>query len=426
MEAVAAYSEAEKAHAEVASLDVEAIKADFPFFANQGIKPLNFLDSAASSQRPRQVLDAMDRYYTTTHANVHRGVYAVAEEATREYEEARSKIGNFIAAPHPSQEIVFTKNATESLNLVAHSLGRNYLKAGDKVVLTKMEHHANLVPWLMVMESVGIEITYIDHDAQGYLILDDLDRQLAGAKVVSFALCSNVLGTLNPVAEIAAAARREGAIVIGDGAQYVPHIRTDVAALDLDYLAFTGHKMLGPTGIGVLWGRSEMLEALPPFMGGGDMIKDVRLDGFEPSEIPYKFEAGTPPIAEAIGLGAAVDYLENIGMEAIRRHEIELTSYALEHLNAEFGSDITIHGPQDPTKRGGVLSFSYRDVHPHDISQVLDQFGVCVRAGHHCAKPLMRTLGVGSTARASLYLYNNRADIDALVNALRATGRFFG
>ncbi len=426
MEAVAAYPATNESRAKAKTLDVKAIKSDFPIFANQGAKPINFLDSAASSQRPRQVLDAMDHYYTTTHANVHRGVYALAEEATKEYEEARIKIGQFIKAPAPAREVIFTKNATESLNLVAQSLGRRLLKPGDKVVLTKMEHHANLVPWLMVAESVGIEITYIDHDENGYLILDDLDRQLSGAKVVSVTLCSNVLGTLNPVAEIAERAHAVGAIVIADGAQYVPHIDTNVTSLGVDYLAFTGHKMLGPTGIGVLWGRSKMLEELPPFLGGGDMISDVRLDGFDTSEIPYKFEAGTPPIAEAIGLGAAVDYLTNLNMGSIRAHEIDLTAYAMTNLANEFGSDITIHGPKNPEHRGGVLSFSFRDVHPHDISQVLDQFGVCVRAGHHCAKPLMRTLGVSSTARASLYLYNDESDVDALVNALHATSAFFG
>ena len=404
----------------------QALKADFPIFSRDDNKPLYFLDSAASSQRPQMVLDAMDDYYRTTHANVHRGVYALAEEATTRYENARVRIGRFINAPHPKREVIFTKNATESFNLIAHSLGQSLLKRGDKVVLSKMEHHANLVPWLMLKETLGIRIEYIDHDGDGYLILDDLDAQIDGAKVVSLTLCSNVLGTLNPLKEIAARAHEAGAVVAADGAQFVPHIATDVVDLGIDLLAFTGHKMLGPTGIGVLWGKANLLEEMSPFLGGGDMITDVRLDGFEVNEIPYKFEAGTPPIAEAIGLGAAVQYLENVGMGRIRAHEVDLNSYALATLDAAFGSDIVIHGPKDPTRRGGVLSFAYRNVHPHDMSQILDQFGVCVRAGHHCAKPLMRTLGVGSTARASFYLYNTQSDVDALVQAIAATKTYFG
>ncbi len=408
------------------TLDVAKIRADFPIFDRHGEKPLHFLDSAASSQRPIQVLAVMDEYYETTHANVHRGVYGLAERATAQYEESRGAVGAFIGAPDPSREIVFTKNATESLNLVANSFARGILAPGDKVVLTKMEHHANLVPWLMVKDQLGIEIVYIDHDADGYLDLDGLDAKLDGAKLVSLTLCSNVLGTLNPVKEIAARAHAAGALVAADGAQYVPHIATDVQDLGVDMLAFTGHKMLGPTGIGVLWAKAELLERMPPFLGGGDMILDVRLDGFTPNELPYKFEAGTPPIAEAIGLGAAVKYLSALGMEKVRAHEIALTEYALGRFEEAFGKDMVVHGPRNPLDRGGVLSFAYRDVHPHDISQVLDQFGVCVRAGHHCAKPLMRTLGVAATARASLYIYNDRSDVEGLIEAIAATRSFFG
>ncbi len=408
------------------TLDVARIRADFPIFDRHGEKPLHFLDSAASSQRPIQVLAEMDEYYETTHANVHRGVYGLAERATEQYENSRVAVGAFVGAPDPSREIIFTKNATESLNLVSNSFARGLFVPGDKVVLTKMEHHANLVPWLMVKDQMGIEIVYIDHDADGYLDLEDLDAKLDGAKLVSLTLCSNVLGTLNPVKEIAARAHAAGAVVVADGAQYVPHIATDVQDLGIDMLAFTGHKMLGPTGIGVLWAKAELLERMPPFLGGGDMILDVRLDGYTPNEIPYKFEAGTPPIAEAIGLGAAVKYLSALGMDKVRAHEIALSEYALRRFEEEFGRDLVVHGPKNPLDRGGVLSFAYRNVHPHDISQVLDQFGVCVRAGHHCAKPLMRTLGVAATARASLYIYNDESDVEGLIEAIAATRSFFG
>lgn len=408
------------------TLDASEIKKDFPIFSSQGDKPLVFLDSAASSQRPQMVLDAMDNYYTTTHANVHRGVYALAEEATQLYEKARITIGQFINAPNPAQEILVSKNATESLNLVATSFGRGILKAGDVVVLTKMDHHANLVPWLMLKKYMGIELRYIDHDSEGYLVLDDLDKHLDGAKVLSMTLCSNVLSTVTPIREIAQRAKAAGAIVVGDGAQYVPHFPTDVQDLGIDLLAFTGHKMLGPTGIGILWGKQELLEKMDPFLGGGDMISDVRLDSFDTSELPYKFEAGTPPIAEMIGLAAAVRYLDKLGMPAVRAHDISLSEYAISTLSEAFGNTIEIHGPKNPLDRSGSVSFAFGDIHPHDVSQVLDQYGVCVRAGHHCAKPLMKTLGVGSTARASYYVYNSTSDIDALIDALRATKKFFG
>jgi cysteine desulfurase/selenocysteine lyase len=407
-------------------IDVQAIRKDFPILDTEvhGHR-LVYLDSAASSQKPTQVLEAMTHYYETTHANVHRGVYTIAEEATRQFEEARSKVAAFVGAPDPA-ELVFAKNVTEAINLVAYSWGRTNLSAGDVVVLTQLEHHANLVPWLALKEERGIELRYIDLTEDGQLDLSDLDRLLEGAKLVAFSAMSNVLGTLTPVRRISDAAHEAGAVVLVDGAQYTPHLPTDVTELGADFYGFTGHKMLGPTGIGCLWGRRELLEAMPPFLGGGEMILDVRLDGFTPTELPWKFEAGTPPIAEAVGLGAAVDYLQAVGMDRVREHEVQLTDYALRTLRQRFGDDLVIHGPASAADRGGVLSLAYLDVHPHDLAQVLDESGVCVRASHHCAKPLMRRLGVGATARASWSIYNDEADIDVLADALESAGRLFG
>jgi cysteine desulfurase/selenocysteine lyase len=408
------------------ALDVARVKKDFPILdRDMGGHRLVFLDSAASSQKPRAVLDAMDHYYATTHANVHRGVYTIAEEATQAYEAVRSKVARFIGAPSP-RGVVFTKNATEAINLVAHSYGRGCLAEGQAVLLTEMEHHANLVPWMMLREERGVELRFLAVDDQGRLVLDDLDRQLDGVGLVSVTAMSNVLGTLNPVARIAAAAHAAGAVVVVDAAQSVPHAPTDVAALGCDFLAFSAHKMCGPTGIGVLWGREDLLEAMPAFLGGGEMIRDVRLDRWIPNEIPWKFEAGTPPIAEAIGLGAAIDYLSDLGMDCVRAHETALTGYALAVLRERHGDDLRILGPPDPCDRGGVISFTYRDVHPHDLSQVLDSAGVCIRAGHHCAKPLMRRFGVGATARASFYIYNDDADVQALSDGLIAANEIFG
>ncbi|MDP9402701.1 MAG: SufS family cysteine desulfurase [Actinomycetota bacterium] len=410
----------------MAVLDVAVVKKDFPILDQQVHgRRLVFLDSAASAQKPQVVLDAMRHYYETTHANVHRGVYGLAEEATALYEGAREKVARFISA-RSSREVLFSKNATESINLVAHAWGRANLRAGDAVLLSEIEHHANLVPWLILKDALGLELRYLPLGDDGQLDLTHLDELLAGVKLVGVTALSNVLGTIPPVRRIADAAHAAGAVVVVDGSQYVPHVATDVEALGADFLAFTGHKMVGPTGIGVLWGREELLDAMPPFLGGGDMIRDVRLDGFVVNDLPWKFEAGTPPIAEAVGLGAAVDYLEGLGLEAVREHEIALTGYALRTLDARLGDDITIYGPADPENRGGVVSFSYKDIHPHDISQVLDSQGVCVRAGHHCAKPLMRRLGVGATARASFYLYNDETDVDALADALSAASDLFG
>lgn len=405
-------------------IDPARIKKDFPILERtvHG-KRLVYLDSAASSQKPASVIEAMSHYYETTHANVHRGVYAIAEEATRLYEAARSDLARFIHAPSPN-EIVFTKNVTEAINLVAYSWGRANLQAGDVVVATEMEHHANLVPWLALKAERGIEVRYIPVLDDGLLDLSRLDEALDGAKLLAVTSVSNVLGTINPIRQLADAAHAAGALILVDGAQHTPHMPTDVTAMDCDFFGITAHKMLGPTGIGALWARSELLEAMPPFLLGGEMIRDVRLDGFSTNDVPWKFEAGTPPIAEAVGLSAAIAYLENLGMEAVREHERSLTAYALRVLG-DAHPEIVIHGPASADQRGGVISFQYRDIHPHDLSQVLDEAGVCVRAGHHCAKPLMRRLGVGATARASFSVYNEEADVDALVAALTSADELF-
>jgi len=409
------------------ALDVDAVKRDFPLLGRtvHGHR-IVYLDSAASSQRPQQVLDAMDEYYKTSHANVHRGVYALAEEADRVYEGARQAVGRFIGAPDPAHEVIFTKNATESINLVAATWGRANLTRGDAVLLTDMEHHANIVPWLMLADERGIELRWLGIDDDYRLELGSLDRLLDGVKLVACTAMSNVLGTVTPFATIAEAAHRAGALVLADGAQSVPHLPVGVGDMGCDFLVFSAHKMLGPTGIGVLWARRALLEDMPPFLGGGGMIRDVRRDGFTANELPWKFEAGTPPIAEAVGLRSAVAYLEMLGPEAVHEHEARLTAYAQATLAERFGHDLRIFGPSGTESRGGVLSFAYRDVHPHDLAQVLDQAGVCVRAGHHCAKPLMQRLGVTATARASLYLYNDEADVDALADAVADAGTLFG
>jgi cysteine desulfurase/selenocysteine lyase len=406
-------------------LDVAAIRKDFPILDQTvGGHRLVYLDSASSSQKPTAVLDAMQTYYETTHANVHRGVYGIAVESTERYEHARAAVARFLGGVD-SREIVFAKNVTEAINLVAYTWGRANLHEGDAILLTELEHHANFVPWLMLKEERGIEIRVIPVAEDHTLDLTDLDRLVDGVKLVGVSAMSNVLGTLTPVRQIADAAHAVGALVLVDCAQYTPHLPTNIAELGCDFYGFTGHKLLGPTGIGVLWARAELLDAMPAFLGGGEMIRDVRLDGWTPNDIPWKFEAGTPPIAEAIGLGAAIDYLETLSMDAVREHEVSLTGYALRTLTERFGDTITLHGPSEPAQRGGVISFTLGDVHPHDISQVLDEHGVCVRAGHHCAKPLMRRLGVGATARASLYVYNDTDDVDALADALGEAAEFF-
>jgi cysteine desulfurase/selenocysteine lyase len=407
------------------TLDVARIQADFPILKRQVHgKRLVYLDSASSSEKPLAVLDAMDRVYRESYANVHRGVYTIAEEATRGYEDARAKIAALLGG-QPS-EIVFTKNVTEAINLVAYSWARANLREGDAIVVTEMEHHANVVPWHILAAERGIELRWIPLTHDYRLDLTDLDHLLDGARLLAVTAVSNVLGTINDVRPLADAAHAAGALVLVDAAQAVPHLPVDVSTWDADFVGFTGHKMLGPSGIGGLWARAELLDAMPPFLGGGEMIRDVTREGFTPNDVPWKFEAGTPPIAEAIGLGAAVEYLEALGLDAVRAHERALTGYALDRLTDRFGERLTIYGPRDLDVRGGAVSFLFGDIHAHDISQVVDEEGVCVRAGHHCAKPLMRVLGVPATTRASFYVYNDEADVDVLVDALARAEQFFG
>jgi cysteine desulfurase / selenocysteine lyase len=406
-------------------LDVARIKADFPILERQvNGKRLVYLDSAASSQKPTAVIDAMDDHYRTYYANIHRGVYTIAEESTAAYEAARAKIARFLGAPAANQ-IVFTKNITEAINLFAYSWARNTLREGDAILVTEMEHHANIVPWHILAAERGIEVRWVPLTSDYQLDLTDLDRLLDGAKLFAFTAVSNVLGTRNDVRPLVDAAHAAGALALVDAAQAVPHGAVDVIAWDADFVGFTGHKMLGPSGIGGFWARPELLESMPPFLGGGEMILDVRKDGYIPNEVPWKFEAGTMPIVEATGLGAAVDYLEAVGVDAIHHHEQQLTAYTLAALADRFGDRITVQGPVDLDRRGGIISFTFDGIHAHDIAQVLDSDAVCVRASHHCAKPLMRVLGVPATARASFYLYNDTADADALVESLARAEKFF-
>jgi cysteine desulfurase/selenocysteine lyase len=409
----------------MSGLDVARIQADFPILKRQvNGKRLVYLDSAASAQKPQAVLDAMDRCYREFYANVHRGVYTIAEESTAAYEAARAGVARLLNAP-AVHEVIFTKNVTEAINLVAYSWARANLVAGDAIVLTEMEHHANVVPWHTLAAERGVELRWIPIGSDFRLDLSDLDRLLDGAKLLSVTAASNVLGTLNDIPVLADAAHRAGALILVDAAQAVPHLPVDVQAWGADFVGFTGHKMLGPSGIGGLWARTELLEAMPPFLGGGEMIREVTKDGFTTNDLPWKFEAGTPPIAEAVGLGAAVDYLEALGLDAVRAHEKSLTAYALAALQERFDDRLTIYGPLDVEARGGAVSFLFDDIHAHDVSQVVDEQGVCVRAGHHCAKPLMRVLGVPATTRASFYVYNDEADVDALVDALTIAEQFF-
>jgi len=406
-------------------LDVARIQADFPILKRQvNGKRLVYLDSASSSQKPLPVLDAMDRVYRESYANVHRGVYTIAEEATAAFEEGRRKVARFVGAAEP-REIVFTRNATEAINLVAYSWARANLGEGDVVVLSMLEHHANVVPWHMLRDERGIDIRWIPLTDDQRLDLSDLDRLLDGAKLLGVTAMSNVTGTIVDVAHLTTTAHAAGAHVLVDACQAVPQTPVDVRAWDADFVAFSSHKMLGPAGIGALWARAELLETMPPFLGGGEMIRDVRLDGFTPNDVPWKFEAGTPAIAEAVGFGAAVDYLSALGMEQVREHERALTDYTLGALDDRFGSRLRVYGPAGTEERGSVISFLFAGIHAHDISQVVDEEGVCVRAGHHCAKPLMRHLGIPATTRASFGVYNDRADADALVDALAKAESFF-
>ncbi|MDQ6643073.1 MAG: cysteine desulfurase [Chloroflexota bacterium] len=400
------------------------IRKDFPILSRQVHgKPLVYLDSTASSQKPRVVIDAMNVYYETYHANVHRGVYEISEEATAAMEKARVKVARFINA-RQSKQVIFTRNTTESINLVAFSWGSTHISAGDLIVLTEMEHHSNLVPWQLLAQRTGARLEFVPITEDGLLrhdIYEELLRQQP--KLVAFTHMSNVLGTINPAREMIAQAHAAGAVVLLDAAQSVPHLPVDVQALDIDFLCFSAHKMLGPTGIGVLYGKRDLLEDMPPFMGGGEMIRTVGLRQSTWNDLPWKFEAGTPAIAEAIGLGAAVDYLNALSMEHVLQHEQELTRYAMEQLQAVAG--LTIYGP-DADRRGGVISFTLGDIHPHDLASILDQeVGVAVRAGHHCAQPLMERLGLAATARASFYVYTIKEEIDTLVQGLQKAIKIF-
>jgi len=407
------------------TFDVAAIRKDFPVLHRLvNDKPLVYLDSANTSQKPQVVIDALSHFMETGYAPINRSAYQLAAEATDAFEATRSALATFINAPK-ANEVVFTKNATEALNLVIMSWGRANLKAGDTVLLTHMEHHANIVPWHMLVAERGIQLRWVPLTSDGQLDLANLDTLLQDVKAFSFTSMSNVLGTINPVQRLCAAAHKAGAIAIVDACQSVPHQPTDVQTLGADFAVFSSHKMCGPSGVGVMWGRESLLEAMPPFLGGGNMIADVRLDGFTTAEVPAKFEAGTPAIAEVVALRSAVQYLTQVGMNNIRQHEIELSTYVLNTLNARFGDDITIHGPTNPELRGATFSFAFRGIHPHDLSQVLDQTNVCVRAGHHCAKPLMKILGANATVRASFYLYNTTQEADALADALDSASDIF-
>jgi len=408
-----------------ASLNVSSIRADFPILSREvrpGV-PLVYLDSTATSQKPNSVIESMDMFYRQSNANIHRGIHVLAEESTAIYESARERIAAFIGAPRASH-VIFTRNTTESLNLVAFSWGRAFLKPGDLIILTEMEHHSNLVPWHMLSAERGLRLEFIPVTPDGLLDLSEYQRLLAfQPRLVSFTHMSNVLGTINPAKEIIKQAHDAGAITLLDGAQSVPHFPVDVQELDVDFLAFSAHKMCGPSGIGVLYGRKELLEAMPPFLGGGDMIKRVHLRTFIPNEIPHKFEAGTPAIAEAAGFGAAVDYLNQTGMDVIADHEHVLIDYALERLEEIPG--VRVFGPK-ANQKGGVASFTLDDIHPHDISQLLDRDGIAVRAGHHCAMPLHEKYDLVATTRASFYLYNTLEEIDKLVESIYKVKRVFG
>lgn len=406
-------------------LDPDALRADFPILSTTAHgRPLVYLDSAATSQKPLAVIEAMDTYYREYNANVHRGIYSIGERATAAYEAARASVARFINAPDP-REVVWVRNATEAVNLVAHSWGRRNIRRGDAIVLTEMEHHANLVPWQLLVQEQDGDLEFIPMTDDGILRLDVLDVLLRlKPKLVAFVQVSNTLGTINPVREIVDRAHAAGALVLVDGAQAVPHLAVDVQELGADFYVFSGHKMLGPTGSGALWARRELLEAMPPFMGGGEMIREVHLRRSEWHEVPGKFEAGTPDIAAAIGLGAAAEYLMAVGMDRVREHERDLVAYALEVLPREIPG-IEIYGPLDPDLRSGVIPFNVPDVHPHDVAQVLDRSGVCIRAGHHCTMPLHERLDLSATARASFNVYSTRADVDVLVEGLKEVQRLF-
>ena len=397
--------------------DTDAIRQDFPILnQNTNGKPLIYLDSASSSQKPALVIQALDTYYREYNANVHRGIYDLSEKASEAYEQARKKVARFINAK-TWRELIFTRNATESINLIAYSWGLENIKAGDTIITSEMEHHANLIPWQELAKRTGATLAYIPVTSQGEFDMVAYEQLLTpSVKLVAFTMMSNVLGTIPPTKDMIAKAQAVGAITVIDGAQAVPHIPTDVQDLGCDFLAFSGHKMLAPTGIGVLWGKKALLSTMPPFMTGGDMIKEVNYEGAVWNDLPWKFEAGTPAIAQAIGLGYAVDYLNKLGMDQIRQHELEMTTYALERLSQVEG--VRILGPLDPQIRGGAVTFTFGDIHPHDLASTLNFHNIAIRAGHHCAQPLHNKLGIVASARASFYIYNKPEEVDHLVDAL--------
>jgi cysteine desulfurase / selenocysteine lyase len=403
----------------------ELIREDFPIFSrltSRG-KRLVYLDSAATSQKPRAVIDALVTYYSEYNANIHRGVYEIAARATDAFEAARVKVARFINADQ--REVIWTRNATEAINLVGYSWGLANIKPGDVILTSQIEHHSNLVPWQLLAQKTGATLRFIPVDRRGVLQLDDLEQLLDGAKLLAISHVSNTLGTITPLDRIVPAARAAGTTILVDGAQGIPHLPVDMRALDVDFYAFSGHKMLGPTGIGVLFGKRALLEAMPPFLAGGDMIRKVEYEHTSFNDLPWKFEAGTSNIADAIALGVAVDYLSGIGMDWVRAHERDSLAYALERLRPLEARGLVIYGPKDPAIASGVLSFNFADVHAHDLASILDTEGVCVRAGHHCTMPLMEKMGWPATARASFYIYNTKADVDALALGIEKAARIF-
>ena len=404
----------------------ENIRKDFPILTRKvrDNKSLVYLDNASTTQKPNQVIDAITDYYRNHNANIHRAVYALAEESTEAYETARDKIANFVNVKN-RQELIFVRGTTEAINLVAYAWGRPHINEGDIIVTTEYEHHSNIVPWQLLTQEKHAKLEYIGMDDDGQLILDDLDKYLATGKVklVTFSLMSNVLGTITDAEKIIEKCKSAGVPTLIDGAQAVPHMKVDLDTLGCDFFAFSGHKMLGPTGVGVLWVRKSVLQTMNPFHGGGDMIREVHKYETTWNDLPYKFEAGTPNIADVIGFGAAVDYLTKIGMDNVRQHEIELTTYAMEQFAKIPG--IQIYGTKDITKRGGVISFNFADVHPHDVADIIDKEGISLRSGHHCAQVLMERLNVAATSRASFYIYNTKADVDALINSLNIVAKVF-
>lgn len=404
----------------------EDLRKDFPILSRtvRDGRPLVYLDSASTTQKPIQVIDAISDYYKTCNANIHRAVYALAEEATEKYESVRDKVAKFVNV-RDRTEIIFVRGTTEAINLVAYAWGNNHIKPGDIIVTTEYEHHSNIVPWQLVAQERGAALKYIRTDENGELMLGDLDSYIAkgNVRLVTFSLMSNVLGTITDAKSIISKCKAAGIPTLVDGAQAVPHMPVDVTDLGCDFFAFSGHKMLGPTGIGVLWVRKEMLETMSPFHGGGDMIREVHKYESTWNDLPYKFEAGTPNIADVIGLGAAIDYLDAVGMDRIRDHEVELTRYALEQMSRIPG--IRIYGPLDAARRGGVISFNFESVHPHDVAYIVDEAGVSLRSGHHCAQVLMEKMNVAATSRASFYIYTTTSEIDAMIGSLGLVAKTF-